>query len=325
MKLSAVWMLFLVACLSAGCGKTEEAQAAAVAAAKPAAGAGSGAAAVAAAAPAEAADAPSPMRYGQNLPFVILEAAERKRFVALATAELCPCDGQVSSLDDCLQKTETACSLAVESGQLMMRAIKEKASDAQITDKVQQAVANARKVHTFALEGRPSEGADNATVTLVEFFDFECPHCKMMAEIVAKVSAAHKTDLRVVHKQFPLASHRNAPRASVAALAAHKQGRYWEFHDALFAHQQELAMAEDPMPLFEQFAKEAGLNLTKFKADLTDPAIAKMVADDRAEGDQAGIDATPTLYLNGVKVADAHTEEDLVRIIEAKLGSAKKN
>lgn len=324
MKLSAVWMLCLAACLATGCGKTEEAQAAAVETAKPAVATGSGSPEVAAAG-AAVADAPSATRYGQNLPFVILEAAERKRFVALATAELCPCDGQVSSLDDCLQKTETACSLAVESAQLMMRAIKEKASDAQVTEKVQQAVANARKVHTFALEGRPSEGAEKPLVTLVEFFDFECPHCKMMAEIVAKVSAAHKAELQVVHKQFPLASHRNAPRASVAALAAHKQGRYWAFHDALFAHQQELAMAEDPMPLFEQFAKEAGLNLTKFKTDSADPAIAKMVADDRAEGDQAGIDATPTLYLNGVKVADAHTEEDLVRIIEAKIASAKKN
>lgn len=324
MKLSAVWMLCLAACLATGCGKTEEAQAAAVETAKPASVTGGGSAEVAAAG-GEVADAPSAMRYGQNLPFVILEGAERKRFVALATAELCPCDGQVSSLDDCLQKTETACSLAVESAQMMMRAIKEKASDAQVTEKVQQTVANARKVHTFALEGRPSEGASKPVLTLVEFFDFECPHCKMMAEIVSKVAAAHKAELQVVHKQFPLASHRNAPRASVAALAAHKQGGYWPFHDALFAHQQELAMAEDPMPLFEQFAKEAGLNLTKFKADMADPAIAKMVADDRAEGDQAGIDATPTLYLNGVKVTDAHTEEDLVRIIEAKIASAKKN
>ena len=320
MKVSAVWMMMLTVCLMTGCGKTEQAQAASVAPAKAEPSAGSGTTDVAA-----AADAPSAMRYGQSLPFAILEGAERKRFVALATAELCPCDGQVSSLDDCLQKPETACSLAVESGQVMMRAIKEKASDAQITDKVQQGVANARKVHTFSLEGRPSEGSATATATLVEFFDFECPHCKLMAEIVAKVSASHKAELRVVHKQFPLGSHRNAPRASLAALAAHKQGRYWEFHDALFAHQSELSMAEDPMPLFEQFAKEAGLNLTKFKADLADPALAKMVADDRAEGDLAGIDATPTLYLNGVKLTDAHSEEDLIRIIESKLGGAKKN
>jgi protein-disulfide isomerase len=320
MKVSAVWMMMLTVCLMTGCGKTEQAQAAAVAPVKAEPTAGSGATNVAA-----VADAPSAMRYGQSLPFAILEAAERKRFVALATAELCPCDGQVSSLDDCLQKPETACSLAVESGQLMMRAIKEKASDAQITDKVQQGVANARKVHTFILEGRPSEGSETATATLVEFFDFECPHCKTMAEIVAKVAATRKSELRVVHKQFPLASHRNAPRASVASLAAHKQGRYWEFHDALFANQSELSMADDPMPLFEKFAKEAGLNMAKFKADLNDPALAKMVADDRAEGEQAGIEATPTLYLNGVKLTDARSEEDLVRIIESKLGGAKKN
>lgn len=320
MKGSAVWMMMLTVCLMTGCGKTEQAQAASVGAEKAEPTAGSGATDIAA-----AADAPSAMRYGQSLPFAILEGAERKRFVALATAELCPCDGQVSSLDDCLQKPETACSLAVESGQVMMRAIKEKASDAQITDKVQQGVANARKVHTFALEGRPSEGGTATTSTLVEFFDFECPHCKLMAEIVAKVSASHRSELRVVHKQFPLASHRNAPRASVASLAAHKQGRYWEFHDALFANQSELSMADDPMPLFEKLAKEAGLNMAKFKADLNDPAIAKMVADDRAEGEQAGIEATPTLFLNGVKLTDAHSEEEITRIIESKLGGAKKN
>lgn len=320
MKVSAVWMMMLTVCLITGCGKTEEAQAASVSSAKAEPAAGSGTTDVAA-----AADAPSAMRYGQSLPFAILEGAERKRFVALATAELCPCDGQVSSLDDCLQKPETACSLAVESGQVMMRAIKEKASDAQITDKVQQGVANARKVHTFSLEGRPSEGSATATATLIEFFDFECPHCKLMAEIVNKVAASHKSELRVVHKQFPLASHRNAPQASIAALAAHKQGRYWEFHDALFAHQSELSVAEDPMPLFEKFAKEAGLNMAKFKADLHDPALAKMVGDDRAEGEQAGIEATPTLYLNGVKLTDTHSEEDLIRTIESKLDVSKKN
>lgn len=324
MKVSAVWMMLLSVCLLTGCGKTDEAQAAAVAPAQ-APAAGSGAPEVAAAPGAETADVPAAMRYGQNLPFAILEGAERKRFVALATAELCPCDGQVSSLDDCLQKTETACSLAVESGQVMLRAIKEKASDAQITAKVQQGVANARKVHTFALEGRPFEGSETAAVTLVEFFDFECPHCKMMAEVIAKVAKQHPAELKVVHKQFPLGSHRNSPRASVAALAAHKQGGYFAFHDALFAHQSELSTAEDPMPLFERFAKEAGLNLSKFKADMADPALAKMVSDDRTDGEQAGIEATPTLYLNGVKVADAHTEEELVRIIEAKLAAVKKN
>ena len=95
MKVTAVWMMMLTVCLMTGCGKTEEAQAAAVAPAKADPTAGSGATDVAA-----AADAPSAMRYGQSLPFAILEGAERKRFVALAGQHRIQFDADPSAATD---------------------------------------------------------------------------------------------------------------------------------------------------------------------------------------------------------------------------------
>jgi protein-disulfide isomerase len=324
---------FAVSLLLAGCSKPEPAPAAPAPAAEPTVQTPTaGAAPVAAAtlpgsqepaAPAGAvAQAPGPDagRYGQNLMFAILEPAERARFVTLATAELCPCDGKVNSLDECLQAPD-ACSLAMSVGGKMLRLIKEKASDAQISDEVQRDVANARKVYTFVLDGRPAKGAASPVVTIVEFSDYECPHCKLMADVLKRLVERHSDKLRIIHKQFPLNSHANAPKASAAALAAGRQGKYWEYHDMVFAAQSELQSAGDPVPLLERWAEQLGLNMQRFRTDMASPQIGAIIAQDRAEGEQASIEATPTLFLNGVKILDARTEEDLVKLVEARLAA----
>jgi protein-disulfide isomerase len=237
-----------------------------------------------------------------------------------ATAELCPCDGKVNSLDECLQAPD-ACSLAMSVGGKMLRLIKEKASDAQISDEVQRDVANARKVYTFVLDGRPAKGAASPVVTIVEFSDYECPHCKLMADVLKRLVERHSDKLRIIHKQFPLNSHANAPKASAAALAAGRQGKYWEYHDMVFAAQSELQSAGDPVPLLERWAEQLGLNMQRFRTDMASPQIGAIIAQDRAEGEQASIEATPTLFLNGVKILDARTEEDLVKLVEARLAA----
>ena len=267
--------------------------------------------------------APAGDRY-PDLGFALLEPAERTRFVAIAAAELCPCEGVVSSLDECLQKPDVRCHLAEDSAGLMMRWIKEKSSDAEITDKLQQSIQNARKVYTFDVAGRPATGASaaQAKVTLVEFFDFECPHCKAISEVVDRLVASHNDTLRVVHKQFPLEAHRNAPKAAVAAMAAQRQGKYWEFYHGVFAAQEEIQSSTDPTPIFDRIATEIGLNIKKFHDDQALPEVGAMVAKDREEGLAANIDGTPTFYLNGVKIMDMRTESDLVRLVDAKVAAA---
>ncbi|MFT5429539.1 MAG: protein-disulfide isomerase [Myxococcota bacterium] len=102
--------------------------------------------------------------------------------------------------------------------------------------------------------------------------------------------------VKVVFKHFPLSFHKEAKPASVASIAAHRQGKFWEFHDKCFANQKALTNAN-----FEKWAGELGLDMAKFKADIADPAVTKIVDRDMAECRAAGVRGTPSVYLNGRK------------------------
>lgn len=102
--------------------------------------------------------------------------------------------------------------------------------------------------------------------------------------------------VKVVFKHFPLSFHKQAEPAARASIAALKQGKFWEFHDKCFANMKALTQEN-----FEKWATELGLDLAKFKADMNDPATAKIVQRDMAEGRAAGVRGTPSVYLNGRK------------------------
>jgi protein-disulfide isomerase len=121
---------------------------------------------------------------------------------------------------------------------------------------------------------------------------------------VDQVLKAYPNEVKFVYKEFPLSSiHQNALNAAKAAVAAQKQGKFWEMHDKLFANQR--ALSPDNL---KQYAKEIGLNVAKFEKDMTSPEVQKQIADDMKLAQEADVRGTPTLFLNGKRVMNRSFE-----------------
>jgi protein-disulfide isomerase len=160
----------------------------------------------------------------------------------------------------------------------------------------------------------PAFGPDTAKVTIVEFSDFQCPYCAQASDTVKRIRETYPEQVRLVFRQFPLSFHEHARIAAKAALAAHAQGKFWPYHDRLFAHQGALERKN-----LEAYAQELGLDLNAFKKSLDDNAFDEQVDADIALGRGAKVDGTPTMFINKKRVPTA-TEFDVVQpMIEAAL------
>jgi protein-disulfide isomerase len=134
-----------------------------------------------------------------------------------------------------------------------------------------------------------------------------------------QVLEAFPKQVKLVFMQYPLSFHQNARPAALASLAAQKQGKFWPMHDLIFQNQANLKNAQGEYR-FSEFAKTLGLNVAKFDADMKDPALEKIIADQMKAGAEAQVTGTPALYLNGKKVGD-RSFEGLKKMIEAELTS----
>jgi protein-disulfide isomerase len=152
----------------------------------------------------------------------------------------------------------------------------------------------------------PSFGPQTAQVTIVEFSDFQCPYCAQASETVKRIRDTYGDKVRFVFRQFPLSFHQNARAAAEAALAAHAQGKFWPYHDRLFAHQGALDRKS-----LETYAQELGLDVPAFKKSLDDKAYDGQIEADIALRRTAKVDGTPTMFINR-KRAPNPTEFDAV-------------
>jgi len=118
-------------------------------------------------------------------------------------------------------------------------------------------------------------------------------------------------------KHFPLAMHSYARKAAIAALAAHKQGKFWEMHEKLFASQKELNDAK-----VETLARDLGLDMARFNRDLKDPAIAALIDRDLSNGRQVKVQGTPSIFVNG-KLLNQRSLQGFQQVIEAELRKNK--
>ena len=157
----------------------------------------------------------------------------------------------------------------------------------------------------------PAKGPANAKVTIIEFSDFQCPYCTRGKDTMDQVLKAYPNDVKVVFKNLPLPFHQQALPAAKAALAAHKQGKFWEMHDELFANQQALKPE-----FYEATAKKLGLDVEKFKKDLTDPEIEKQINEDKELAAKNDIQGTPGFFVNGVAVKGAYPLDHFKTIID---------
>ena len=118
-----------------------------------------------------------------------------------------------------------------------------------------------------------------------------------------EVLKAYPQDLKFVFKQFPLPMHNNAANASRAALAAGKQGKFWEMHDAIFENQRALDLDS-----LKKYAGKIGIDVAKFEADMASPDVKQQIDEEYKLGQASGVRGTPTLFLNGKQVTDRSPE-----------------
>lgn len=165
-----------------------------------------------------------------------------------------------------------------------------------------------------------SLGPADAKVTVVEFGDYQCPACgKYHPVLKNSVLPAYDGKIKFVFLNYPLPIHKNAQAASQAAEAAALQGKFWQMHDMLYEKQQEWSEQKDPMPKFEGYAKEIGLDLAKFKSDYSSQKVADIINNQAALGDAFNIPGTPTFFVNGVIVDNKSGSEALNQAIDKAL------
>lgn len=155
-----------------------------------------------------------------------------------------------------------------------------------------------------------TKGPKDAPTWLVEFSDFQCPACKAFSGVVADLMKKYPDKLLVAYRYFPLDIHPQSVPAALAAESAGKQGKFWEMEALLFANQDSFSDA-----LYPQLANQLGLDMTAFAASLQNPATKQIITNDTNYGNSIGVSATPTFFLNGVKL-NLLAPADLTREVE---------
>ncbi len=171
---------------------------------------------------------------------------------------------------------------------------------------------------SWGLAGAPLKGSPNGLVTLVEFSDFECPFCSRVNPTMAQLLEAEEFagNLRIVFKQMPLSFHANAHVAAQASLAAHAQGKFWEYHDILFENQRALTR-----PQLEGYAEQLGLDMEAFRAALDNETYKEQVDEDIAVAGRLGIRGTPNFMINGRQVTGAVPYEQFATAVREELAA----
>lgn len=167
------------------------------------------------------------------------------------------------------------------------------------------------------------EGPKDAKVVMVEYADFQCPGCGVAYAPLNKLFDQYKDKMLFVYRYFPLEQiHKNALSSAKAAYAASLQGKFWEMHDQLFAHQQAWSESDNANQLFDDYAKAIGLNMDQYHKDLNDPKTEKFVKDSEQSAGDIGVNSTPTIFINGKQMTGFNPltgSDDLKKIIDAEL------
>jgi protein-disulfide isomerase len=169
-----------------------------------------------------------------------------------------------------------------------------------------------------ASAGRPARGPKDAPVEIVEFSDFQCPFCQRANPTVEQILKTYGDKIRFVYRHYPLGNHPDARPAAEAADCAHQQGRFWEFHDALFASPSRLG-ADD----LKAHAVTAGLDAAKFAACVDGRQTKGVVDQDVKEADAVGVSGTPAFFINGRPLEGAQPFAAFKRIIDEELAAKK--
>ena len=159
-------------------------------------------------------------------------------------------------------------------------------------------------------------GPENAPVTLEEFGDFECPPCGLLHPVLKTMEKEFGPRLRVIFREFPLVpTHPNALPAARSAEAAGLQGKFWEMHGLIYENQRSWHEEVDARPTFEGYAKKIGIDLERFRRDLTSQVVEQRIFLDGKRAHALGVKGTPTVFLNGREVPFESLAPEKLRVL----------
>lgn len=222
-----------------------------------------------------------------------MTAREKHEWSGYVSELLAPCPDQPVSIAQCV-KEKRACNLCLPAAKFLKQRVQRGNARSQIEAAFRTRFAPDQVKH-IELGNSPAKGPLDAPVTIVEWADFECPFCGHAAPLLDKIFAEYPGKIHFVFKNYPLSIHPNSESAARAAMAARKQGKFWQMHDALFKNQ---ATGLDKATIL-RLAKQIGLNMKQFKSDWASEAVADAVLRDRKQGDKLGLDGTPLIYIDG--------------------------
>jgi protein-disulfide isomerase len=163
-------------------------------------------------------------------------------------------------------------------------------------------------------DGRPARGPSSAKVEVIEFSDFQCPFCQRANPTVEQVLKTYGDKIRFVYRHYPLPNHPNARPAAEAAACAEAQGRFWEYHDRLFANPTKLTDTD-----LKAHAAAVGLDTARFDTCFDNRQQKAEVDADIAAADAVGVTGTPAFFVNGRMIDGAQPFDSFKRVIDEEL------
>lgn len=186
--------------------------------------------------------------------------------------------------------------------------------------------ANTSQTSNNATVSNHSIGGNKKNVELLVYGDFQCPVCSQFYAVEKQIMEAYGDDIKFTFRHFPLDTiHPNARGASRAAEAAGKQGKFFEMHDLLYENQEAWSGSSNAKTIFDQYAKQIGLDINKFSEDYASELTNSTINADRNEGNSKGVEGTPTYFINGRKLdnTELSSVESFKKVIEAEIAKAK--
>ena len=256
--------------------------------------------------------------------FSALSAKQKASVLKILREQGCSC-GCGMKMAQCRME-DPACSYSTGLASTVIQAIK----DGKTPDQAIQMASSSRfganhenrlleDPVKLSVAGSPVTGPADAPVTIVEFSDFQCPYCIQAIPELEAMLKVYPKDVKLIFKQFPLEIHSDAYRAATAALAAQKQGKFWEMHYSMFAHHQNLSL-----DAILAMAKDLQLDTARLQKDMESKEIHDIVAKDLQDGNDSGVEGTPTIFVNGRRYNGRIQLSNLRQLVDAELKKSAK-
>lgn len=229
-----------------------------------------------------------------------LTQREKKEWSQYVSEFLSPCPNVPVPIAQCV-KEKRDCNRCLPAAKHVMKGVK----DGMSRDQIEKSYKNRfdpANVKNVPIDGSPTKGPEGAPITMVEFADFQCPHCAEFAPMLDKLLADRKGEIRFVYKLYVLGKFPQSETAARAAFAAGKQGKFWEMHHLIFGNQQRLSMQD-----LDAMATQIGVDVSRMHADMQSQEATDRLAKDRKLGEDLKIEGTPTIYING-RQYDGHQD-----------------